>query len=220
MNRRDRLNGRSLRDTAPPSTGLLAHISNTRPLSQSAGKVGLTCAQCGLHFERYACWLKNKNKTYPPCCSRACSAEQRKMFRVDVACYVCKTEMKLTQSQLGKKTTCSKACSDSKRRGPQPRLDRNKESKAALMKIAARGTCSCCGTSSGPWVIRGFDVSADEHGALQIRTEQATLWCRHCHLTDLIPIAAIARSEQAMRTNMDELDRESKPAGVIAQPKG
>lgn len=206
MIRRDRLNGRHLRDTAPPAAGLSVHISSTKPISQSAGKVSLTCAQCGLHFERYACWIKRSNRTYPACCSRACAAEQRKMFRVDVACSVCNAEMNLTPSALGKKTTCSKACSDIKKRGPQPNLKGNKASKDAIMKIAARGTCSCCGNNVGPWVIRGFDVSADEQGTLHINSEQATLWCRACHLTDLTPIAAAARIQQAMNQRLRDVE--------------
>lgn len=171
MKKTDRLGGRSISDTAPPTSGKLIHLGSILPLESSVGKMRVICQHCETTFFRFASHVRRREKNY---CSVACRHAGMKI-EVHTNCIVCNADMVQTPSLAAKVITCSKECSSKRKRGGT--LSRGwPEYKESVKQIAETSVCSCCGKTNGPWVVRG--LLSDSKG-------KASLWCRNCHIKDL-----------------------------------
>jgi len=101
-------NGTIFNHLLKPANGLGHERSGMTSLARVTGKIGLDCPECGIAFERYACWVKRKKVCY---CSKAC-ADEGKRRPVEVQCVVCAATFISTPSAASKRraTTCSDAC--------------------------------------------------------------------------------------------------------------
>lgn len=99
-------NGTIFNHVLVPASGLSVERSGLTPLARTSGKIGLTCPECGIGFERYACWAKRKKVCY---CSKACADEARRR-PTKFVCVVCAVEFVSIPSNVGRIVTCSKAC--------------------------------------------------------------------------------------------------------------
>lgn len=101
-------NGTIFNHLMKPASGLSHERSGMTSLARVTGKVRLDCPECGIAFERYACWVKRKKVCY---CSKACSDEGKRR-PVEVQCVVCAAQFISTPSETsrGRVATCSDAC--------------------------------------------------------------------------------------------------------------
>jgi hypothetical protein len=106
-------NGTIFNHPLTPAKGLGHERSGMTSLARVTGKIGLDCPECGIAFERYACWVKRKKVCY---CSKAC-ADEGKRRPVEMRCVVCASVFISTpgETSRGRVSTCSKACSRSKK---------------------------------------------------------------------------------------------------------
>ena len=172
-------------------TGLVLEKSNKTGYAESR-YMHLTCPICGVIFNRPPSHVaRNKGHTT---CSRACAAEARKV-RVETHCVICGKSMELTPCDVARKTTCSKECSTLRRtRGSKNTKPKSLAAyKKRAKEIAKTMECKNCGTSIGPWVVRGLEAEVTNSGKTIIGDECAELWCRHCHLSNIAPLGFIAR---------------------------
>lgn len=86
-------------------------ISGVTSLARTSGKVRLDCPECGVQFERYACWVKRKKICY---CGKACS-DDAKRRPVECSCVVCGSSFINTPAEVGRVVTCSKKCANEKK---------------------------------------------------------------------------------------------------------
>lgn len=170
----------------------LAFVTTNKTSYAESRYMHLTCPICGVVFNRAPSHV-SRTKGHSTC-SRACAAEARKV-RVETQCVICEKSMELIPSEVEKKTTCSKECSTLRRtRG-------SKNTKPAALaayqkrakEIAKTMECKNCGTSIGPWVVRGLKAEVTDDGKTIIDDECAELWCRHCHLSNVAHLGFIAR---------------------------
>ena len=187
----------------PPVGGMIKQLSNSSKLALNSGKVRLTCPICETDFVRHAAWAKRSDVNY---CGRGC-ASIGLMVRVECFCNVCKASMTLIPANVGRKTTCGPVCSSIKKRsrGAAPTRNHNFAAyKRAMKEITDRSVCVECGTTVGPWVVRGLGVDINDGDIPVANSKSASLWCKHCHLTDVAPLGAIVREKNKMTSNMEE----------------
>lgn len=103
---------RSYRDTIPLEGVTTKSLSNSIPMSRSAGKISMSCDHCGMTYETYACWAKRVARHY---CSKAC-ANAGKETPIEKTCAVCGETFITTPAAAWKFSTCSKKCMTVKRR--------------------------------------------------------------------------------------------------------
>lgn len=108
-------NGTIFNHLLTPANGLSHERSGMTSLARVTGKVRLDCPECGIAFERYACWAKRKKVCY---CSKAC-ADEGKRRPVEMQCVVCAAKFISTPSETarGRIVTCSDACMRARRSG-------------------------------------------------------------------------------------------------------
>ena len=134
------------------------------PRARMTGKVGLDCPECGIAFERYACWVKRKKVCY---CSKAC-ADEGKRRPVEVQCVVCAATFISTPSETsrGRVATCSDACmranrSELTRRGvllPEGHRAGREQGNGKLTPLQAHEIANS--TESTCVLVARYDVSA------------------------------------------------------------
>jgi len=177
--------------TAPPKHVARLSLNNLTPLAGAVGKLRFTCPNCGIVFERYACWAKRVNVSY---CSRDCSNEARRV-RVQVSCVVCGEHYEVTPSNIGRKTTCGKLCSSKRRQSDNPHPKSFNAYKDAIKLIASREVCSRCEVRSGPWMVRNIK-SVFGDGVLDVDSSKAFLLCQYCHFKEVGVVGGQSRQKQ------------------------
>ena len=173
----------------PPKLGMTHQISGQVSIEQAhtLGTQLLTCPICYIRFHRPASHAARVNVNY---CSRACYHEgMREKF--EIPCVVCGKTMLLIRSEIPKIKACSRKCQSLRMAGPNPPDNHLYPYRDAVKQMIKRGVCSQCGTTDGPWDVRGVTVKDYEAD-----TSKARLWCEQCHLTDLSPYALKARKDQ------------------------
>lgn len=172
-------------DTAPPKKGAQnLNLNNKTPAARNSKKMQLECPVCAQTFERYACWARRVNENY---CGRGCAAAAKRI-EVERRCTVCDKAFITTPSLALMKTTCGPVCSSVKKRAGRARsADRVHYAahEKAAKQIAAKGICSQCGVTHGPWVVRGVRVVAPPDAVPFADVSVASLWCRQCHLASI-----------------------------------
>lgn len=186
-------------DTAPPVNGMQGHFSRLTKLAANTGKLRLICPICQIDFLRPAAWAKRVNVNY---CGRGCAAIG-KVVEVECFCSVCNASMLLPPSSVGRKTTCGPACSSAKKRsrGLGDRKGSWAAYKLAVKEISGRGVCEKCGTTTGPWAVRGLEVEVADGGIPSAIYANASLWCKHCHLVEVAPLGAKKRESKKTPSN-------------------
>ena len=198
---------RRLYKVTPPAGGMVRSISNCTPLSRATGKLVFLCPVCGIAFAKPAAWAKRANNHH---CSRACAAEARKV-RVETHCVVCGKAMEKTPSVAARTTTCGKECSSIRRRSENPNPRSFVAYKAAVMKIAARCVCKKCGAQHGPWVVRGMKFKIGDDKSPNVATDEAELWCKHCHLKEVSPEGGAANARRLLTHNAELSGADKRP---------
>lgn len=162
---------RSYRDTTPIKGVVTRETNSYRKITESKGKITLTCPICLLTFERYACWAKRYKVQY---CGRGCMAEGRKII-VMLQCEHCKKDIESNPTRAKWQRFCDKECSKAftraNRRIPHNSAD-YKQVIATINKV-----CIVCKTEQGPWYIRGIvPISTPPY----VSIEQAKIYCKSC----------------------------------------
>ena len=157
-------NGTIFNHLLKPANGLGHERSGMTSLARMTGKVGLDCPECGIAFERYACWVKRKKVCY---CSKAC-ADEGKRRPVEVQCVVCAATFISTPSETsrGRVATCSDACmranrSELTRRGvllPEGHRAGREQGNGKLTPLQAHEIANS--TESTCVLVARYDVSA------------------------------------------------------------
>lgn len=193
-------NERSLFDTAPPIGGMRKQFSGLSGLAANTGKLRMVCPICGTDFLRPAAWAKRVNVNY---CGRGCAAAGKRI-EVECFCSICRSLMILTPSLAAKKTTCGPACSSAKKRsrGLNTKPSSWSAYRDAAAEIGKRGICAKCGTTTGPWMVRGLKVEVIDGCVPSAVSSTASLWCKHCHLVDVAPLGAQERDRRKMPSNV------------------
>jgi len=194
--------------------GLIHQFSNRGKININR-KMGVTCPICYVVFYRPPSHIE-RVKTYPPCCSRACSAESRKI-KVLFNCVSCGNEMELAPSEIGRKTTCSKQCSTLRRV-----KDKNNVKKTSLgyyqktiKEIARCSVCKECGVTSAIWIVKNCEAKLLDSGEVNVDISEAELVCRGCHLSGIAIIGGEAnkkrlsqfKAEKALLKKIAEIDK-------------
>jgi hypothetical protein len=179
---------RHIFDTAPPRLGLQKSLSSLTPLTH--GKIRLVCPICTNDFVRPVAWAKRVNVNY---CCKGC-ANVGKMVRVDKPCANCGNVMNLTPTEAGRITTCGPVCSSEWKRKPGNTAKTRSwaASRKVIAEVSRRGVCSCCGRPYGPWVVRGLRMFVAPGVLPMVDSEQSTLWCQTCHLSDIAHSGGVA----------------------------
>lgn len=157
-------NGTIFNHLLQPANGLGHERSGLTSLARVTGKVRLDCPECGIAFERYACWVKRKKVCY---CSKAC-ADEGKRRPVEVQCVVCATTFISTpgETSRGRVATCSNAClranrSELTRRGvllPKGHRAGREQGNGKLTTLQANEIAT---STESTWVlVARYDVSA------------------------------------------------------------
>jgi hypothetical protein len=109
--------------------------------------------------------------------------------------------MMLSPSNVERKTTCSPECSSAKKRsrGSNTRKFGLAAYQLAVKEISKRGVCEKCGTTTGPWAVRGLVVDVIDGRMPSCISANASLWCKHCHLVEVAPLGAKERESRKMR---------------------
>lgn len=168
----------------------MKELSNQTPLSREAGQIRMTCPVCGIKFKRATSHVV---RVAVSTCSRACAAQAR-IIRVCQPCVICGKEMELQPSDIGKITTCSKACSFVRRtKGKGYPISKGTTAvyKKHVLQMRQIGVCSNCGTVHGPWSLRNSAISLAT-GYPEI-VNAGELWCRSCHLADVAALGSEVR---------------------------
>jgi hypothetical protein len=174
-------------------------FTNLTGLASNSGKIRMICPICETDFVRPVAWAKRVNVNY---CGRGCAAIGH-MVRVECFCRVCQASMMLTPTDAEKKTTCGPVCSSIRKRsrGVNSRKSSWAAYRRAMKEIADRAVCEKCGTTVGPWVVRGLRVDVIDGNTPSASSESASLWCKHCHLVDAAPLGPPEREKRKMTSN-------------------
>lgn len=175
-------------------------LNKLSKLTHQAG-MPVVCPVCYITFYRAPSHVERVGTSY---CSRACAFEGRKI-RVVSHCRVCGKAMELTPSMVERQTTCSKKCSTVRRTKGRTggKGQGTSEYISTVKDIARRSVCVACGVTHGPWAIRGLSVTIAKDGEKTVNKDQATLWCKHCHLKDVAPLGSVVRD--AKKKNKKEV---------------
>lgn len=162
-------------------------------LGHGGGGILMSCPICGRQFRRAP---SHAARVGLNCCSRGCAAKAREV-RIETHCVVCGKAMEQTPSNAERVTVCSKLCSSIRRRkSDAPKKSSFAAYKKAAEEISMQAGCVTCGVTHGPWVVRGLRVSFDSESAVVIDRDNATLWCRNCHLRDIAPVGGEANAQR------------------------
>jgi hypothetical protein len=172
------------RSIAPPTEGLRVQGSNLTKLARNKSKLPFNCDHCGLAYETYACWAKRYSNHY---CSRAC-ASAAKVIRFPKDCAICGTEMLITPSDYPKVFTCSTPCMRRKRVTNNVNTRTSPDYTAIAKRLKKDALCKSCGTTNGPWAVRGVRLWVED-GLACADGSEAYLVCRHCHLKSVAPLS-------------------------------
>lgn len=172
------------KQTTPPKHGLQKESSLPTPLARNKSKLGFNCDYCGLPFEKYACWARRTSHHY---CGHAC-ASAAKVIRIPKSCVVCNAEMLLTPTNINRVSTCSNECMRKRRTVNNKNLRTSPDYMKILKAFKKASTCGTCGTTNGPWVVRGIKLWV-ENGLSCADGKEASLVCKNCHLKSVTNLA-------------------------------
>ena len=171
-------------NVVPPKDGMQFHRGQLTSLQRNRSKLTLNCDHCGIPFQKYAAWAKRSNKHY---CGRGCASAGR-MVRIPKPCIVCNTEMLLTPYNIKRISTCSKDCSRKRRVKNNINLRSSPDYVAIVNRLRKNALCNTCGTTNGPWVVRGINTWLED-GLSCAEGNDAYLVCQQCHLQSVANLA-------------------------------
>ena len=96
--------------------------------------------------------------------------------------------MLVKPSDYAKKFTCSVPCKRRKRVTNNANIRTSPDYMAIAKRLKKNASCKSCGTTNGPWAVRGAKLWVED-GLACADGSEAYLVCRHCHLKSVAPLS-------------------------------